>query len=330
MTYEEAVRAIPPGRYRHFKGKLYEVVGIARHSETDEPMVVYRALYGKGDLWVRPAEMWNETVERDGKTYRRFYRLDRIERVERYERLFNDDSDLSPMENLSLLEAYYTSGEWQEDYEADKRGELPPDLERYVLSQDVMNDLPGVIELFRDCRKWTEGDPILEEYHDHEWCKINHDDDYQFMMLCLGGASAGLSWSVILHRREAYRAAFHDFRIDACAKMTDEELEAQLMNLDIIRNRGQIYSVRKNAQVVQQIQKEFGSFDAYLWSFTDGKQIDRHWKTRDEIPAASYVSRRMSRDMKKRGITHVGPCITYSLLQAIGIVNDHLADCAYR
>ena len=90
MKYEEAVKAIQPGRYRHFKGNEYEVVGIARHSETEEPMVVYRALYGEGGLWVRPAEMWNESVERNGKIYHRFYRLDRIERVEKFERLFDE------------------------------------------------------------------------------------------------------------------------------------------------------------------------------------------------------------------------------------------------
>ena len=90
MTFEEAVQAIHPGRYRHFKGNSYEVVGVARHSETEEPMVVYKALYSDGSLWTRPAEMWNETVERDGKTYHRFYRMDRIERVERYEWLFDE------------------------------------------------------------------------------------------------------------------------------------------------------------------------------------------------------------------------------------------------
>lgn len=115
--------------------------------------------------------------------------------------------------------------------------------------------------------------------------------------------------------------------------MTDDELEEQRNNPGIIRNKGKIYSVRKNAQVVQQIQKEFGSFDAYLWSFVDGEygvQIDGHWKTVAETPTVSDVSERMSKDMKKRGIAFVGPVITYSFLQAIGIVNDHLADCEYR
>ena len=141
MEYKEAVQTIQPGRYRHFKGNAYEVVGIARHSETEEPLVVYRALYGEGGLWVRPAEMWNEIVERSGKTYRRFYRLDRIERVEKYERLFNEASVSRDPEKLRLLDAYYSSGEWMEDYEADERGELPPDLKRGVLAQDALYDL---------------------------------------------------------------------------------------------------------------------------------------------------------------------------------------------
>lgn len=146
MKYEEAVQVIQPGRYRHFKGNEYEVVGIARHSETEEPLVVYRALYSDGGLWVRPAEMWNETVERDGKVYRRFYHLDRIERVEKYERLFDEAMMASDEQKLALLEAYYTSGEWLEDYEADERGEIPPDMKHGVLAQDALYDLLGRIQ----------------------------------------------------------------------------------------------------------------------------------------------------------------------------------------
>ena len=141
MTYEEAIRTIPLGRYRHFKGRPYEVVAIARHSETEEAMVVYQALCGDGGMWVRPASMWNETVKHEGKTYRRFCRLDRIERVEKYERLFDAAAAAHDPETLALLEAYYTSGDWREDYEADERGELPPDLKRGVLSQDALYDL---------------------------------------------------------------------------------------------------------------------------------------------------------------------------------------------
>ena len=145
-TYDEAVAAIPSGRYRHFKGKKYEVIGIARHSKTEEPMVVYRALYGDYGIWVRPASMWNETVERGGQRFRRFYRLDRIERVEKYERLFDEATACPDEEKLRLLEAYYTSGEWREDYESDERGELPPDLKRGVLSQDALYDLLGRLD----------------------------------------------------------------------------------------------------------------------------------------------------------------------------------------
>ena len=141
MTYEEAVQIIHPGRYRHFKGNEYEVVGIAKHSETEEPVVVYRALYGDCGLRVRPAEMWNETVERDGENYKRFYRLDRIERVEKYKRMFDEASISHNPEKLRLLDTYYSSGEWREDYEADERGELPPDMKRGVLPQDALYDL---------------------------------------------------------------------------------------------------------------------------------------------------------------------------------------------
>ena len=180
------------------------------------------------------------------------------------------------------------------------------------------------------CRAWYEGDPILEEYHDHEWYQVNHDDRFQFEMLCLEGASVGLSWKTIMHKREAYRTAFHGFDIDACAAMTDEELEALMSNPGIIRNRNKIFSVRKNAQVVKALQAEFGSFDAYLWGFVNGERIDGRWKTTAEMPTVSDVSRKMSADMKKRGIGFVGPVITYSFLQSIGIVNDHLADCPCR
>lgn len=149
-TFDETIAAIPLGCYRHFKGNEYEVIAVARHSETEETMVVYKALYGDGGIWVRPASMWNEIVERNGKKYRRFYRMDRIERVEKYERLYDDVLISNDPEKLALLDAYYTSGEWQDDYEADKRGELPPDLKRGVLSWDALCDLPGSVKEHAD------------------------------------------------------------------------------------------------------------------------------------------------------------------------------------
>ncbi len=180
------------------------------------------------------------------------------------------------------------------------------------------------------CRNWYEGDKILEEYHDHEWCKVSHDDRFLFEMLCLEGASVGLSWKTIMHKRKAYRKAFHNFNINTCAKMSDEELESLLSDPGLIRNRAKIFSVRKNAQIVKELQKEFGSFDTYLWSFTKGKRIDGKWKRPEEMPTKSDVSEKMAMDMKKRGISFVGPVITYSFLQSIGIVNDHLAGCECR
>lgn len=160
MTYEEAAATVKPGLYRHFKGNCYRVLSIARHSETSEPMVVYKALYGDGGLWVRPADMWNETVERDGKTFRRFHPLSREERVAFYEKIY-DELKVVPAESrseteagieaetgaeeirfrLALLDEYYTSGEWLEDYEADEAGLLPKDMKRGVLSQDGLYDL---------------------------------------------------------------------------------------------------------------------------------------------------------------------------------------------
>jgi len=180
------------------------------------------------------------------------------------------------------------------------------------------------------CRDFYEGDPLMEAYHDHEWCRPNHDDRFQFEMLCLEGASVGLSWATIVHKREDYRRVFHDFDICACATMTDEEVEAALNDAGIIRNRNKVASVRKNARVVQAIQQEFGSFDAYLWGFTGGLVIDNRCESPEEMPTTSEVSIAMSKDMKRRGMSFVGPIITYSFLQSIGIVNDHLLDCPCR
>ncbi len=150
MTYEDAAAAIQPGLYQHFKGNYYRVLSIARHSETVEAMVVYQALYGDGGVWVRPADMWNETVERDGKTFCRFHRLSAAERVAFYEDIYDElckalQENISSGETLQmkrkLLEDYYTSGEWREDYEADEAGAFPADLKRGVLSQDGVYNL---------------------------------------------------------------------------------------------------------------------------------------------------------------------------------------------
>ena len=149
MTYEEAVAAIPAGHYRHFKGNYYRVLSIARHSETLELLVVYQALYGEGGVWVRPAEMWNEMIIRDGETFPRFRRIDREQRITFYELIYDELQAIAPAaeireelrNRIRFLEEYYTSGEWREDYEADEAGLLPPDLKRGVLSQDGVYNL---------------------------------------------------------------------------------------------------------------------------------------------------------------------------------------------
>lgn len=181
-----------------------------------------------------------------------------------------------------------------------------------------------------DCRSWAIKDPLLTEYHDHEWCHISHDDRYIFEMLCLEGQSVGLSWRTIINKREAYKKAFYDFDIDKCASLTDEYLCSLLENPGLIRNRNKIFSVRKNAIAVQKIIAEYGSLDAYVWSYTNGEQIVGHWETSADMPTETEVSRKMSRDFKKKGLAFVGPVITYSFMQSIGMVNDHLLDCPYR
>jgi len=154
-----------------------------------------------------------------------------------------------------------------------------------------------------------------------------HDDIRLFEMLILEGAQAGLSWETILKKREGYRKAFYDFIPDKIALMTDAQLEALIQNPDIIRNRLKIFSVRINATIFLQIQKEFHSFDAYLWSFVDNKPIKNHWKNFQEVPASTKESDLLSKDLKKRGMKFVGSTIIYAYMQAIGMVNDHLEDC---
>lgn len=147
MKYIEAMKTIQPGIYQHYKGNYYEALYIARHSETLEPMVVYKALYGDGGIWARPASMWNETVQHEGQTVPRFKKLSLEERVSFYETLFDEvsaakDTTASDIQQkLRILDDYYTSGQWLKDYEADEQGLLPDDLKRGVLSQDALYDI---------------------------------------------------------------------------------------------------------------------------------------------------------------------------------------------
>jgi DNA-3-methyladenine glycosylase I len=177
------------------------------------------------------------------------------------------------------------------------------------------------------CFGGLPGKEFYAEYHDKEWGVPVHDDNHLFEMLILEGAQAGLSWETILKRREGYRKAFHRFNPSKVASMTDDELDALLQDEGIIRNRLKIYAARQNAQVFLEIQQEFGSFDLYVWSFVNGKPILTHRQRFKDVPCSTKESDALSKDLKKRGMTFVGSKIIYAFMQAVGMVNDHLADC---
>jgi len=164
-------------------------------------------------------------------------------------------------------------------------------------------------------------------YHDTEWGTPLHDDRALFEFLCLEGAQAGLSWRTVLAKRENYRKAFHNFEIARVAAMKDRELEKLLLDPGIIRNRLKVTATRDNAKVALEVIEEFGSLDVYLWSFVDGKPLVNRWRDKSEVPASTELSDRMSKALKKRGFRFVGTTICYSLLQATGMVNDHLVGC---
>ncbi|MBY0110029.1 MAG: DNA-3-methyladenine glycosylase I [Candidatus Babeliaceae bacterium] len=174
------------------------------------------------------------------------------------------------------------------------------------------------------------GKEFYAEYHDNEWGEPVHDDKLLFEMLILEGAQAGLSWETILKRRDGYRMVFHQFDAVKIAAMKDSELEQALTNPAIIRNRLKVYATRKNAQVFLEIQKEYGSFDAYIWHFVEHKQIVNNWKSLKDIPPKTAQSNALSKDLKKRGMTFVGTTIIYAFMQAVGLVNDHITSCWKR
>jgi DNA-3-methyladenine glycosylase I len=152
---------------------------------------------------------------------------------------------------------------------------------------------------------------LYAQYHDHEWGVPSHDDIHLFELLILEGAQAGLSWEIVLKKREGYRKAFYQFDPQKVAVMKDEELEALRLDPSIIRNRLKIYAARQNAKVFLMIQKEFGSFDHYVWSFVSNKPITNHPKTLQEMQSSSEISDQISKDLKKRGMTFVGSTIIY-------------------
>jgi DNA-3-methyladenine glycosylase I len=181
-----------------------------------------------------------------------------------------------------------------------------------------------VSELTR-CR-WASNDLNIP-YHDTEWGVPVHDDRRLFEFLILEGAQAGLSWDTILRKREAYREAFDNFDPAEVARYSDAKTAKLLGNEGIIRNRLKIASAVNNAKAFLKVQKEFGSFDKYIWSFVAGKPIVNRWKESSQIPARTELSDAISKDMKTRGFSFVGSTIMYAHMQATGMVNDHLVTC---
>ncbi len=169
--------------------------------------------------------------------------------------------------------------------------------------------------------------PLGIAYHDAEWGVPLHDDRGLFEFLILEGAQAGLSWELILQKRDAYRTAFDDFDPAVVAGYDDAKVAELLSNPGIVRNRLKVAASIGNARAFLDVQGECGSFDAYVWAFVDGRPLINSWQSMDEMPAATPLSETVSRDLRRRGFRFVGPTICYSFMQAVGMINDHTTDC---
>jgi DNA-3-methyladenine glycosylase I len=174
---------------------------------------------------------------------------------------------------------------------------------------------------------WADASPLDADYHDTEWGVPSHDDMHLFEMLILEGAQAGLSWTTILKKREAYREAYEGFDPQRVAGFTRRRQAQLLKNPGIVRNRLKVEAARNNACSVLRVQDEHGSLADYLWGFVDGEVIQNHWRDMQQIPAQTPVSVEMSKQLRKQGFSFVGPTICYAFMQAVGMVNDHVTGC---
>ena len=178
--------------------------------------------------------------------------------------------------------------------------------------------------------QWCVGDKLYQEYHDKEWGKPIYDDAILFEFIILESFQAGLSWITILKKRENFRNAFDNFNYKKIANYDEKKIAELMQNAGIIRSELKIKSAISNAKAFLKIQQEFGSFSKYIWNFTNGIPIVNHPKTAIDVPATTILSESISKDLKKRGFKFVGPTIVYAYMQAVGIVNDHVADCFTR
>jgi DNA-3-methyladenine glycosylase I len=176
-------------------------------------------------------------------------------------------------------------------------------------------------------RCWNTDDPLYVKYHDEEWGSPVHDDRTLFEFLTLEGFQAGLTWELILKRRVALKKAFGNFNAEKIARYVDKDVERLMNDPGVIRNRAKILATINNAGRVKAVRKEFGSFDAFIWKFVQGRTINHALRDFSDLPAESEESRAMSKELKKRGFKFVGPTICYAFMQAVGMVNDHLIHC---
>ena len=174
---------------------------------------------------------------------------------------------------------------------------------------------------------WAGDDPLYIAYHDQEWGVPSHDDRHLFEMLILEGAQAGLSWITILRKRENYRRAFAGWNVEKIARFGEKDFARLMADEGIVRNRLKIRAALGNAKAFLKVRKEFGSFDRYLWQFVGGAPLHKRRRTLRDVPAQTAESEALSRDLKKRGFNFVGATICYAFMQAVGMVNDHLASC---
>lgn len=174
---------------------------------------------------------------------------------------------------------------------------------------------------------WAGNDPQMTKYHDKEWGTPIRDDRLLFEFLILEGAQAGLSWNTILQKRDNFRVAFDNFDYNKIAKYNEQKVQQLMNNEGIIRNRRKIEATITNAKALLKVQKEFGSFDKYIWKFVNYQTIDNKFKELSELPSKTELSEQMSKKLKKRGFKFVGPTICYAFMQAVGMVNDHVIDC---
>ena len=174
---------------------------------------------------------------------------------------------------------------------------------------------------------WADGDVLMADYHDQEWGVPLHDDRMLFEFLVLEGMQAGLSWAIVLRKRENFRKAFARFNPHRVAKFDGRKVRQLLKDAGIIRNRMKIEATLNNAKCFLEVRKEFGTFDKYIWAFTNGKPIRNRFRAMKDIPGRTTISDQMSKDLKKRGFKFVGSTICYAHMQATGMVNDHLMSC---